>query len=164
MSKKLHDYYYEYTCPPSSESSTSAPSAPSIVEITSPPPYENLIHPAGHAPAPPTHDPGLAGYVRDESVIISGFDALPEHTGDYDPREPLLQPDHDEFSGRPPPPSYSVYRAPFKVQEDGVLSRDNHLNRDGEALAQFLYQHNTAPSMSVRFYGTARTQQKIAKD
>ncbi|KAI9499655.1 hypothetical protein BDB00DRAFT_735220, partial [Zychaea mexicana] len=58
------------------------------------------------------------------------------------------------FRGRPAPPGYSVYRAPYETLKDGTIqSRDTHLNHDGEALLQFLKQRNTAPLMAVRFYG-----------
>ncbi|KAI8093313.1 uncharacterized protein BX664DRAFT_329424 [Halteromyces radiatus] len=83
-------------------------------------------------------------------------------TGDYDDpyldeeqyqdqhSQPLLR---DPFQGRPPPPNYSVYRAKYEIQSSGILSRDIHLNNDGEALAQFLHQHNNAPEMKVKFHG-----------
>jgi hypothetical protein len=59
----------------------------------------------------------------------------------------------DNFAGRPTPPRYSVYRAKYKTVKEGVISRDKHLNEDGEALLQFLYQHNKKPRMIVHFYG-----------
>ncbi|KAG0183237.1 hypothetical protein DFQ28_000107 [Apophysomyces sp. BC1034] len=135
-------------------SSTSAPSAPSIEEATSPPAYEDLLRIAGPGPSPPSNKRDLAGYVRDSTTPNQAFNPSAEGTGDYNPTEPLLQMDEEaEFQGRPPPPDYSIYRAPFQTQEEGIISRDDHLNRDGEALAQFLYEHNTPPKMSVRFYG-----------
>ncbi|KAI9032530.1 hypothetical protein CLU79DRAFT_679144, partial [Phycomyces nitens] len=57
------------------------------------------------------------------------------------------------YLGRPPPPNYSIYHAPFSKTTEEVISRDDHLNRDGEALLQFLNEHNTVPGMAVKFYG-----------
>lgn len=62
--------------------------------------------------------------------------------------------DHADFQGRPPPPDYSLYKAKFKTSRTGnVSSRDKHINEDGEALLQFLHQHNSPPSLIARFYG-----------
>jgi hypothetical protein len=91
-----------------------------------------------------------ATYSPDASAIFSS-------TGDYDVHEPLLSSEPaehtDPFQGRPPPPNYSVYRAHYETKKSGILSRDRHLNQDGEALAQFLQQHNNPPSMKIKFYG-----------
>ncbi|KAF7723260.1 hypothetical protein EC973_002153 [Apophysomyces ossiformis] len=171
MSKKLHDYYYEH-CPPSSSSTPAepAPSAPVMDEVSTLPPYESFsqTHPNKNS---------LEGYVRDHTAPIHAFNPSIRNTGDYDPTEPLLQlddeqnnsDDDNERSGRPPPPDYSLYHAKYETQADGILSRDEHLNQDGEALAQFLYMHNTPPKMSVRFRGSHqethwRTQRRHDKD
>ncbi|KAI8969068.1 hypothetical protein BDF20DRAFT_805028, partial [Mycotypha africana] len=58
------------------------------------------------------------------------------------------------FAGRPAPPQYSLYRATYETVKDGIISRDKHINQDGEALLQFLYQHNNKPPrMIMHFYG-----------
>lgn len=89
-------------------------------------------------------------YSPDASAIFST-------TGDNDVHEPLLSlepPDHTEsFQGRPPPPNYSLYRAHYETKTSGILSRDRHLNQDGEALAQFLQEQNSPPSIKIKFHG-----------
>ena len=155
------------------------PSAPSVDEIGSsaagssssnnaPPSYDDVIQQfenSGDANAvnKPTN-PSFSNdsYVRDDSYTNSIPAYNPANIPDADEdREPLLnqgeQPveqQDDPFRGRPPPPGYSIYRAPYETLKDGTIqSRDIHLNTDGEALLQFLKQRNTAPSMAVRFYG-----------
>ncbi|CAO3628725.1 unnamed protein product [Mucor hiemalis] len=89
-----------------------------------------------------------------------------EHnTSDYGPyvdhpvESPLLgeiearREEYQDFAGRPAPPGYSLYRAKYKTTKEGIISRDHHINNDGEALLQFLYQHNKAPRMKINFYG-----------
>ncbi|KAG1150137.1 hypothetical protein G6F37_001846 [Rhizopus arrhizus] len=72
---------------------------------------------------------------------------------EYNEEQELLV-DHADFQGRPPPPDYSLYKAKFKTSRTGnVSSRDKHINEDGEALLQFLHQHNSPPSLIARFYG-----------
>jgi hypothetical protein len=76
--------------------------------------------------------------------------------------EPLLNntienDEDDAFRGRPSPPGYSLYRAKYEVVRDGIISRDPHINQDGEALLQFLYQHNKPPQMAIHFYGKPRS-------
>ncbi|ORZ24568.1 hypothetical protein BCR42DRAFT_403196 [Absidia repens] len=84
------------------------------------------------------------------------------NTGDYGDNEPLLSidqqqqltpPQQNPFQGRPPPPNYTIYHAQYETKKSGLLSRDHHLNNDGEALAQFLQQHNVPPNMKIKFYG-----------
>lgn len=61
----------------------------------------------------------------------------------------------DPYLGRPPPPNYSIYRAKYETKKTGILSRDHHINHDGEALVQFLQQQNTPPRMKIKFRGIA---------
>jgi hypothetical protein len=81
-------------------------------------------------------------------------------TGDYDDfddQAPLIHTQERQLSGPPPPhhlpPTYSVYHANYQTDKTGVISRDRHLNNDGEALAQFLQQHNVPPHLKIKFYG-----------
>jgi hypothetical protein len=171
---KHHQDYYSYTSPAVSSSSfpsNSAPSAPSS-DAFSPPSYdEAIVTNTGATPPPTTHN--LQGYVLDPGAppfnpnvaapTSSNVLAQPfMNTGDYGPIEshsgesssPLLQDDETElFRGRPAPPGYSIYRAKYEKNDHGILSRDKHINKDGEALLQFLYQHNTPPKIAVRFHG-----------
>ncbi|CAO3621947.1 unnamed protein product [Cunninghamella blakesleeana] len=81
------------------------------------------------------------------------------NTGDYDGHNNNNNSENqqislqDPYRGRPPPPNYSVYRAKYETQKSGILSRDHHINHDGEALVQFLQQQNTPPRMKVKFRG-----------
>ncbi|KAI9317710.1 hypothetical protein BX666DRAFT_1857333 [Dichotomocladium elegans] len=62
--------------------------------------------------------------------------------------------DDDEFRGRPPPPNYSIYEPLYETACDGeIITRDPHLNSDGEAIVQFFVQHNTPPRLEVQFHG-----------
>ncbi|CAO3590434.1 unnamed protein product [Absidia cylindrospora] len=94
--------------------------------------------------------------------------SLADSTGNYDDnegdQEPLLnaygQQEHQIINLQPfqhenlsPPPNYSQYDAQYQTNKTGLLSRDRHLNHDGEALAQFFQQHNIPPHMKIRFYG-----------
>lgn len=59
----------------------------------------------------------------------------------------------DPFRDLPPPPQYSPYRATYKQKGKGVVSRDDHINEDGEALYRFLLDHNSPPAMEIKVYG-----------
>lgn len=134
-------------------------------------------------PAPPPNKPNFDGYVLDATsppfnpnVILSTSmptpdNNIPYNTSDYGqldqndnsirPNVPLLSNgeanyndnDDDQFRGRPAPPGYSLYRARYEIVRDGIISRDKHINQDGEALLQFLCQHNKPPRMAIHFYG-----------
>ncbi|ORZ12751.1 hypothetical protein BCR42DRAFT_419887 [Absidia repens] len=94
---------------------------------------------------------------------------LVDTTGNYDgiegDQEPLLnsydQQEHQVINLQlfqhenttPPPPNYSQYHAQYQTNKTGLLSRDRHLNQDGEALTQFFQKHNIPPHMKIRFYG-----------
>ncbi|KAI7861666.1 hypothetical protein BDF14DRAFT_1866113 [Spinellus fusiger] len=124
-------YYYSYTSP-----STSSASANETA--IRPPSYDEAISTEGITT--PSKQP-LEGYIADTGTLLETRDSLDT---DF-----LLGPSSRQDS----PPGYSVYQATFRSSEDGVLSRDDHLNRDGEALLQFLHQHNTPPGMYIQFYG-----------
>ncbi|KAI9275721.1 hypothetical protein BDA99DRAFT_496305 [Phascolomyces articulosus] len=182
MGKDNHaNYYYTYTSPsvaPPNNSNTTTPSAPSVDEIGSsssaaaagsssiaPPSYDDVLQEQtnynnDHAQNKPslTNNP----YVRDDSYSnsIPAYnpanipDADEDHTPLLNEHSGQVEEHQDPFRGRPPPPGYSIYRAPFETLKDGTIqSRDVHLNTDGEALLQFLKQRNTKPCMAVRFYG-----------
>lgn len=59
----------------------------------------------------------------------------------------------DDFSDLPPPPEYAPYRAKYKQKGKGVISRDAHINEDGEALYRFLLDHNSPPAMEIKVRG-----------
>ncbi|KAI8333399.1 hypothetical protein BC941DRAFT_434606 [Chlamydoabsidia padenii] len=107
---------------------------------------------AAEASAPLVIDMDRQQTYSDDSNIFT-------NTGDHDVNEPLINTDQqqvilrDSFQGRPPPPNYSVYHAHYQTKKSGILSRDPHLNQDGEALAQFLQQQNNPPLMKIKFYG-----------
>ncbi|KAI8074593.1 hypothetical protein BC940DRAFT_329140 [Gongronella butleri] len=142
------------------------------------PSYQDAIVSDPSSPPMPIHVSELDGFVRDTSIPPfnpyhsppSAQAPLPEgaiyNTGDYDGQQhhcdqeqPLLgggavqAQAGDRFFGRPPPPGYSIYTAKYETKKKGILSRDVHLNQDGEALAQFLQQHNTPPRMKIKFHG-----------
>lgn len=134
-------------------------------------------------PAPPPNKPNFDGYVLDATSppfnpnvvplvsMPTSNNNIPYNTGDYGqldqndnsnrPNAPLLlnteanynDNDDDQFRGRPAPPGYSLYRARYEIVNDGIISRDKHINQDGEALLQFLCQHNKPPRMAIHFYG-----------
>ncbi|CEP13510.1 hypothetical protein [Parasitella parasitica] len=109
------------------------------------------------------------------SMPMPSSNNIPYNTGDYGlleqddlnnsssssssgPNVPLLSAfeadnANDPFRGRPAPPGYSLYRAKYEIVKDGIISRDRHINQDGEALLQFLCQHNKPPRMLIHFYG-----------
>ncbi|KAI7847973.1 hypothetical protein BDC45DRAFT_575258 [Circinella umbellata] len=178
------NYYYTYTSPSvapplNNNNNNTTPSAPFVDEIGSsaagsssnnnaPPSYDDVIQQFensndNNALKKTTNpSPSNDSYVRDESYTNSIPAYNPANIPDADEdREPLLnqgeqseEQQDDPFRGRPPPPGYSIYRAPYETLQDGIIqSRDTHLNTDGEALLQFLKQRNTPPSMAVRFYG-----------
>ncbi|KAI8373063.1 uncharacterized protein BYT42DRAFT_56977 [Radiomyces spectabilis] len=167
MSKKQqqqHDYYYSSTSFPSGSSREFPPSAPDANDISKPippPSYDAATHASsGVTDTAPFSSSPLQGFVRDATFLASE-PSTPFDAGDYlgpevvdEASQPLLanQEDHS-FQGRPAPPSYSVYKAPFETSTEGILSRDDHINHDGEALLQFLYQHNKPPRMKVKFHG-----------
>ncbi|KAI8137880.1 hypothetical protein BJV82DRAFT_633629 [Fennellomyces sp. T-0311] len=158
MSKDNHaNYYYTYTSPSAAPPSTpSAPPADDIASSSSgaPPAYDDAVQQVTDS-AIQNKVGDSSPYVRDDSFSnsIPAYNPanIPDADDTADPQQPLID---DPFRGRPPPPGYSVYRAPFETLKDGtILSRDTHLNTDGEALLQFLKQKNTAPLMAVRFHG-----------
>ncbi|KAL0089209.1 hypothetical protein J3Q64DRAFT_1727548 [Phycomyces blakesleeanus] len=151
MSKKLHDYYYTYTSP----SSSAVPSAPpEEAGSSSLPSYDDAIKPYDlNSQEPPAKRP-LAGFVRDATIISFDPPSSDDPGEGNSSTDPLLANEEENpYRGRPPPPNYSIYHAPFYRTTEEVISRDDHLNRDGEALLQFLNEHNTVPGMAVHFYG-----------
>ncbi|KAG2179616.1 hypothetical protein INT44_006464 [Umbelopsis vinacea] len=60
----------------------------------------------------------------------------------------------DPFRDLPPPPQYAPYRATYKQKGKGVVSRDDHINEDGEALYRFLLDHNSPPAMEIKVHGS----------
>ncbi|KAI8335925.1 hypothetical protein BC941DRAFT_429759 [Chlamydoabsidia padenii] len=180
MSKKQHDFYYSFTSPPSITSET--PSAPPFDQVVpddastcSPPDYDEAIRsldPDMPSSAPPANKSELTGYIRDESIPCfnpaasssnttnskpthdtGDYDGFDDHGIDDDDQGPLLQEHQWPVQEHNSPPTYSVYHAKYQVNQSGVLSRDHHLNNDGEALAQFLQQHNIPPRLKIKFYG-----------
>ena len=152
MSKENHpaNYYYTYTSPASS--APPANEMPSSSSASAPPSYEEAVgQPTDNTTTTkPTHVP-------DATIPAYNPAVVPDHDNDTDP---LLQEtdteNDDPFRGRPAPPTYSIYRAPYETSSSGeIMTRDPHLNQDGEAILQFLRQHNTTPKMAVRFYGMA---------
>ncbi|KAI7898367.1 uncharacterized protein BX663DRAFT_533361 [Cokeromyces recurvatus] len=182
MSKNQHDYYYSFTSPPVPEVTSSkpdpSPSAP-CTDTVIPPSYDDVFSPSGsttNRSMPPPNKSNFEGYILDTSDPLANSNAstvlhMPMPTpetfqnnpceyGQLNPtieaNVPLLSNNDEEeesFQGRPPPPGYSLYRAKYKIVRNGIISRDKHINEDGEALLQFLYQHNKPPRMTVHFYG-----------
>lgn len=141
---------------------------------SAPPPYDEAVVPssASTEPSPPPNRLSYDGYILDSSSPPFNPNLPPQgSTADYGPYvdnptdgiadAPLLgniqsrSQEYMEFAGRPAPPNYSLYRAKFKTVKEGVISRDKHINKDPEALVQFLYQHNNRPRMTIHFYGKA---------
>lgn len=167
-------YYYSYTSP--ALDVHNEPSAPSAEDVSQPPSYEDAIRPRpGILPETSNRKP-FDGYVQDTTTnAIPPYNPsssasssnpyprpnVPEVDEDFNGAIPedqqrLLRDDTDDqaFRGRPPPPGYAPYLAPYETLKDGsIVSRDEHLNSDGEALVQFLKQRNTPPKMAVRFRG-----------
>lgn len=152
--------------------SSGGPSAPANNTELPPPPYDEAVVPSSSAiqPAPPPNRLIYDGYVLDSTSPPFNPNVLPmatqpSSTSDYElyqdqPADaPLLSAaesrtqEYEDFAGRPSPPGYSVHRAKYKTVKEGVISRDKHINQDGEALLQFLYQQNTRPRMKIHFYG-----------
>lgn len=170
MSKKQSDYYYSFTAPPVQESSSSAPSAP-IDGGSLPPAYEEATSTSNNN-LPPNKN-SFEGYILDSSIPpFNPHMGMPQpndprYTSDYHDVEPDIQHDTpllneeevggEQFAGRPAPPGYAIYRAKYKTKKEGIISRDLHINEDGEALLQFLYEHNKPPRMIVNFHGTKYT-------
>lgn len=94
---------------------------------TSPPPFQ-----AQQAPMDPPLPVG--GHVL---IDFSGADVIPA-------------------GGEEPPPAFTTYDAEFSIDSSGtVLSHDDHLNTDGEALYRFLLTHaSTPPNYTLHISGT----------
>ncbi|ORX49866.1 hypothetical protein DM01DRAFT_1337996 [Hesseltinella vesiculosa] len=153
MSKKNHDYYYSYTSPPTSASGSQSaePSAPSLGqtdEAMSLPSYQDAL--GGTSPLPSHSE--FEGLTRDTTIPPYNPD-LNSYASVSSPTMFNTASKRHCFLGRPPPPGYSIYGAKFLTKKEGVISRDTHLNTDGEALVQFLQQHNTAPRLKINFHG-----------
>jgi hypothetical protein len=140
MTKNQNEPYYSFTSGPSGASNLNTNNGL--------PSYEEAILPLSDTqPLPPSNRPNLEGYVLDPASAPSNLNNQSKTSN-----KPSIE--HQEnFQGRPSPPNYSVYRAKFKTTESCVISRDKHINRDSEALLQFLYQQNTPPKMAVRIRG-----------
>ncbi|CDS06023.1 hypothetical protein LRAMOSA08551 [Lichtheimia ramosa] len=152
MSKQNHpaNYYYTYTSPASS--APPANEMPSSSSASAPPSYEEAV---GQPTDNTTTTNNKPTHVPDATIPAYNPAVVPDHD---QVTEPLLQENDTEndnpFRGRPAPPTYSIYRAPYETSSSGeIITRDQHLNQDGEAILQFLHQHNSAPKMAVRFYG-----------
>lgn len=150
-------YYYSYhspavappSAPPADDAAASSSSSSAL-----PPTYEEAIG-LSQSQDPTKANERLA--VEIPAYNPSSSSTIP------DCNVPLLaneqQEEDNPFRGRPAPPGYSVYRAAYETKKDGtVWSRDEHLNSDGEALVQFLKEHNTPPKMHVRFYGMLKRE------
>lgn len=191
MSKRENDFYYSFTSP-SMASSSGAPSAPPNNDELAPPSYdEAAVLSSATKPSPPPNKLNYDGYVLDSANLPLNSNALPipmpnalsmpmptpqESTiSDYEPYleqsadAPLLGDtesriqEYENFVGRPAPPGYSLYRAKFKTVKEGIISRDRHINQDGEALVQFLHQHNSRPRMLIHFYGKVNINRLMNK-
>ncbi|CAO3674204.1 hypothetical protein G6F70_008381 [Rhizopus microsporus] len=77
----------------------------------------------------------------------------------------MIPGDHQlEYEEYNPPPGYSVHMAEYRVTSKGkVRTRDRHVNEDPEALLQFLYQHNTPPTLIIRFKGFCEETRWVTK-
>ncbi|KAI8328401.1 hypothetical protein BD560DRAFT_441857 [Blakeslea trispora] len=158
MSKSQSNYYYTYSSPPLQNNSGS--SEQEVDKSLGPPPsYDQALQPPLSSSSSSYHHntDALEGYLLDTSDTAQPG----SNTSDYGPIDssfdqstaPLLPNDDSPFRGRPTPPGYSVYHARHQVSKDGVLSRDKHINEDGEALVRFLHQHNTPPRLIIHFHG-----------
>lgn len=142
-------------------SSASAPSVEELIPVveqsTAPPPsYRDGIE-SDEQPMYTTSNP----YARFSGSRYSNNKQTqredPESTYD-DIEAPLLgsavgDVHADDFNDLPPPPEYAPYRAKFKQKGKGVISRDPHINEDGEALYRFLLDHNSPPAMEIKVRG-----------
>lgn len=153
--------------PPPSYDDALIPSNTTVFQPAPPPNkpnYDGYVLDASSPPFNPNVMPLMSMPTPDNNNNI------PQNTGDYGlldqddysnrPNAPLLSDteanynnDDDPFRGRPAPPGYSLYRAKYETVRDGIISRDKHINQDGEALLQFLCQHNKPPRMKIHFYG-----------
>ncbi|KAF1806998.1 hypothetical protein V8B55DRAFT_1461420 [Mucor lusitanicus] len=155
--------------PPPSYDDALVPSTTSVFQPAPPPNkpnYDGYVLDASSPPFNPNVMPLMSMPTPDNNTDI------PHNTSDYGlhdqddysnrPNAPLLSDteanhnntgDDDLFRGRPAPPGYSLYRAKYEIVRDGIISRDKHINQDGEALLQFLCQHNKPPRMKIHFYG-----------
>ncbi|KAI8978594.1 hypothetical protein BDB01DRAFT_265068 [Pilobolus umbonatus] len=124
------------------------PSAPSIHEIP-PPSYDEALKSSITNPTAPPVPSDLDGYVLDSTTQP----CVPDVIGNTDCSHTSIPVDSEHYRGRPLPPNYSIYKADYTVTKEGVISRDKHINQDGEALVQFLYQHNSIPKMEITFHG-----------
>ncbi|OBZ91470.1 hypothetical protein A0J61_00437 [Choanephora cucurbitarum] len=163
MSKSQSNYYYAYSSPPLQNNSGSASDQQDVTKNSGPPPsYDEALQPPLSSPTSNSHQNALDGYVLDNTAPTQ-LPGTPSNTSDYGSATPNSNQDtvpllsnHDDdlsFQGRPLPPGYSVHNAAYKTTTDGVVSRDKHINEDGEALVRFLYQHNTPPRLIIHFHG-----------
>jgi hypothetical protein len=154
----------EHKFDPYENNDMSSASAPSVDELE-PLPEQLTI-------APPTYRAGVES--NEQSLYTSSlnppthpaFSAFntaqvpseEEDSHDDDVEVPLLgstvgDVQVDPFRDLPPPPQYSPYRATYKQKGKGVVSRDGHINEDGEALYRFLLDHNSPPAMEIKVHG-----------
>ncbi|KAF7726525.1 hypothetical protein EC973_008656 [Apophysomyces ossiformis] len=115
------------------------------------------------ATSPPPYEEGIPLSMRSDqpSSSIASDEILPYHVArppNDDAFAPLLQVavDEDSHTGGSPRPTHTI---PYKVQKDSIVSYDQHINEDGEALARFLNEHNTPPIMKIKFRGYHRATQ-----
>lgn len=142
--------------------SASAPSVDDIVELNSepsrapPPSYKAGVE----SQEQPTSASAMNSWIRPSPNTNTNKHAQIEEEDieSDDVEAPLLghtvgDVQLDPFRDLPPPPQYSPYRATYKQKGKGVVSRDDHINEDGEALYRFLLDHNSPPAMEIKVYG-----------
>jgi hypothetical protein len=122
-------------------SGASAPSVDDLIEITEhsklpPPSYisgiEHNEQPVydfagydSHALASAAREESIAGYHGDAENDNVHAPLLGNTVGDVN---------LEDYVDLTQPPEYAPYRATYKIKKKGVLSRDHHINEDGEAL------------------------------
>lgn len=146
--------------------------ADSVISGASAPSVDELIENAEQSKVPPpSYNSGVgqneqpvydfAGYdshVSTQTATGQGIVGYHAHTEGDSVYAPLLgntvgDVNMEEYVDLTQPPEYAPYRATYKMKKKGVLSRDHHINEDGEALFRFLLDHNSPPAMSIKVRG-----------
>lgn len=141
-------------------SGASAPSVDELIENAEqskvPPPSYNsgIVHNEQPVYDFADYDSHVSTHTATEPSIV-GYHANEEDNSVY---APLLgnavgDVNMDEYVDLTQPPEYAPYRATYKMKKKGVISRDHHINEDGEALFRFLLDHNSPPAMSIKVRG-----------
>ncbi|KAG2177936.1 hypothetical protein INT43_003183 [Umbelopsis isabellina] len=146
--------------------------ADSVISGASAPSVDELIENAEQSKVPPpSYNSGVvhneqpvydfAGYDSHVSTLTAAEPSIVEYHANEEDNSvyaPLLgnavgDVNMEEYVDLTQPPEYAPYRATYKMKKKGVVSRDHHINEDGEALFRFLLDHNSPPAMSIKVRG-----------